>query len=256
MVKMKPKRTIQHAADVLNFLKYIYSFGQEIWVQIDRNPFATKQVKHGEDEVKENCSGVVLLCRTPDRSLHRRHQHSGQPLIQNVSKSYNSYTYQLLQVFFISIGPRVEEFADPGSFLKLIDSAEKKFTFTFVFSVKELTLAELVADIQWTGGWFIGVYALVCNAAILGVIGTYKRLLTTQAVGIFTHLFWGRFVFDSIAFLFFTNAKVTTVDAWLALAVYIAVVVAWNLVGFLLFAFLENLSDQLTEEKEQYEEKP
>ena len=174
----------------------------------------------------------------------------------------------------MSIGSRVEEFADPGSFLKLIDSAEKRFTFTFVFSVKELTLAELVADIQWTGGWFIGVYALTGIAAILGVTSIYRRLSTTSQFdqptcfkcgkepvyattcmfGIFTHLFWGRFVFDSIAFIFLTNTKVTTVDAWLALAVYIAVVVAWNLVGFLLFALLEKLSDQLTGEKEQYEE--
>ena len=148
----------------------------------------------------------------------------------------------------------MEEFADPGSFLELMDPAEEGFAFTFAFSVKEMTLAELVANIQWTGGWFIGVYLIVGIAAILGLIGTSKRL--PWMVSIFVHLFWGRFVFDSIAFLFLTNAKVTTVDAWLALAVYIAVVVAWNLVGFLLFAFLENLSDQLTEEKEQYEEKP
>ena len=159
----------------------------------------------------------------------------------------------MFQVFFISIGWRVEEFAHPGSFLELIDSAtEKRFTFTFIFSVKEMTLAELVADIQWTGGWLIGIYGLVGIAAILGMIGTYKRL--SWMVGIFNHLFWGRFVFDSIAFLFLTNAKVTTIEAWLALAVYIAVVIVWNLVGFLLFNFLEKLSDQLTEEKGQDQE--
>merc|ERR1711874_321872 len=155
-------------------------------------------------------------------------------------------------VFFISIGSKVEEFADPGSFLELIDSTEKRFTFTFVFSVKEMTLAEMVADIQWTGGWFIGVNGLVGIAAILSVVGTYKRL--SWMVGIFTHLFLGRFVFDSIAFLFLTNAKVTTMEAWLALAVYIVVVIVWNLVGFLLFNFLEKLSDQLTEEKDQGQE--
>ena len=160
---------------------------------------------------------------------------------------------KLFQVFFISIGSRVEEFADPGSFLELIDSAEEMFTFTFAFSVKEMTLAELVANIQWTGGWFIGVYLIVGIAAILWLIGTSKRL--PWMVSIFVHLFWGRFVFDSIAFLFLTNAKVTTVDAWLALTVYIAVVILWNLVGFLLFTFMEKLSDQLVEEKVEDEEK-
>ena len=147
----------------------------------------------------------------------------------------------------------MEEFADPGSFLELIDSAEETFAFTFAFSVKEMTLAELMANIQWTGGWFIGVYGIVGIAAILGLIGTRKRL--PWMVGVFVHLFWGRFVFDSIAFLFLTNAKITTVDARLALTVYIAVVILWNLVGFLLFTFMEKLSDQLVEEKVEDEEK-
>ena len=148
----------------------------------------------------------------------------------------------------------MEEFADPGSFLELIDSAEKRFAFTFAFSVKEMTLAEMVAKIQWTGGWFIGVYGTIGIAAILGLIGTRKRL--PWMVGVFVHLFWGRFVFDSIAFLFLTNAKVTTVDAWFALTVYIVVVILWNLVGFLLFTFMEKSADQLGVEKEEDEEKP
>ena len=163
------------------------------------------------------------------------------------------------QIFFISIGSRVEEFADPGSFLEMIDSAEKRFTFTFVFSVKVTTLDELVANIQEVGGWFIGVYALVGIAAILATIATYKRLrdpTATWILGFFTHLFWGRFVFDGIAFLFLTNGKVTTVDAWLALAVYSGVVVAWNLVGFILFNLLEKLAHQMAEEKERDDEKP
>ena len=50
------------------------------------------------------------------------------------------------------------------------------------------------------------------------------------------------------------EVKVTTMEAWLALAVYIVVVIVWNLVGFLLFNFLEKLSDQLTEEKDQGQE--
>ena len=161
---------------------------------------------------------------------------------------------KLLQVFFISLGSRVEEFADPGSFLEQIDSDEARFAFTFAFSVKEMTLAELVANIQWTGGWFIGVHGIVGIAAILGLIGTRKRL--PWMVGVFVHLFWGRYVFDSIAFLFLTNAKVTTVDAWLALTVYITVVILWNLVGFLLFTFMEKLTNQLEEEMKEDEEKP
>ena len=49
----------------------------------------------------------------------------------------------------------------------------------------------------------------------------------------------------SIAFIFITNANMTTVEAGIALAVYIAVGVAWNFVSFLLkFNFLEKLSEE------------
>ena len=157
-----------------------------------------------------------------------------------------------LQVFFISIGSRVQDFTESWPFLDLVDNnnTDTRFSFTFVFSVKEITLAQLVSNIQWTGGWFIGVYYLAGVSAIVGILGTYWSL--PWLVDIFLHMFWARFVFDSIVFIFFTNGDVTTVDPWAALTVYIAIAIAWNLVGVLLFNFLDTLADQLEEEKKVY----
>ena len=129
------------------------------------------------------------------------------------------------------------------------NTTDTRFSFTFVFSVKEITLAELVSNIQWTGGWFIGVYYLAAVGAMVGILGTYWSL--PWLVDVFLHMFWARFVFDSIVFIFLTNGDVTTVDPWAALTVYIAIAVAWNLVGVLLFNFLNTLPDQLAEEKQQ-----
>ena len=130
------------------------------------------------------------------------------------------------------------------------NNTDTRFSFTFVFSVKEITLAELVSNLQWTGGWFIGVYYLAGVGAIVGILGTYWTL--PWLVDIFLHMFWARFVFDSIAFIFLTNGDMATVDPWAALTVYIAIAVAWNLVGVLLFNFLNTLPDQLAEEKKVY----
>ena len=110
--------------------------------------------------------------------------------------------------------------------------------------LKEMTRAQITSDIQMISGWVVGVYGLAGLAAILAIAGTYKRI--PCLVNAFAHIFWGRFVFDSIAFLFLV--KHPGMAVWELVFSFLAALV-WNGVGVYFYATLVQLWGDLLLER-------
>ena len=106
--------------------------------------------------------------------------------------------------------------------------------------LKEMTRSQITSDIQLTSAWVIGVYGLAGLAAILAIVGTYKRI--PCLVNAFAHIFWGRFVFDSIIFLLLV--KHPGRELWeLVLSLLLALV--WTVVGLYFYTCLAKLWGKL-----------
>ena len=77
---------------------------------------------------------------------------------------------------------------------------------------------------------------------ILAIAGTYKRI--PWLVNAFAHIFWGRFVFDSIAFLLLVNHL--GMQTW-ELVISALAALVWNVVGFYFYTTLAQLWGDLLE---------
>ena len=107
--------------------------------------------------------------------------------------------------------------------------------------LKEMTRAQITSDIQLASAWVIGVYSLAGLAAILGIAGTYKKV--PWLLNAFAHIFWGRFVFDSILLILLVKHP----DMDWELSVIALVVLVWNVLGFSFYYNLVQLWGDLLE---------
>lgn len=114
--------------------------------------------------------------------------------------------------------------------------------------LKEMTRAQITSDIQLASAWVIGVYGLAGLAAILAIAGTYERI--PCLVNAFAHIFWGRFVFDSIVFLLLV-VKHPDMQAW-ELVISALAALVWNVVGFYFYTTLAQLWGDLLERSPEY----
>ena len=110
--------------------------------------------------------------------------------------------------------------------------------------LKEMTRAHITSDIQLTSAWVLCIYSLAGLAAILGSVGTFKKI--PSLVNFFAHIFWGRFVFDSIAFFFLVKHPDMS---RLELMGFSLAVLTWNAIGFYFYTSLAHLWGQLLEER-------
>ena len=108
--------------------------------------------------------------------------------------------------------------------------------------LKEMTREQITSNIQLTCAWVIGVYTLAGLAAIFAMVGTYKRI--PWLVNAFAHIFWGRFVFDTIAFLLLVRHP--AMETWEFVFIHL-VSLAWNMVGIYFYTFLAQLWGELLE---------
>ena len=114
--------------------------------------------------------------------------------------------------------------------------------------LKEMTRAHITSDIQLTSAWVLVIYSLAGLAAILGSVGTFKKI--PSLVNFFAHIFWGRFVFDSIVFLLLV-VKHPDMQAW-ELVISALAALVWNVVGFYFYTTLAQLWGDLLERSPEY----